>query len=173
MWPNPRETADLVTFTEEILNGKLHFFWCSDMPELGFSMNWIFPCKDRNLFYMGKYGLEKNRVFAYLTQRFTVDLTFTMSSLYSFFLNTSAYLFLLTVYKNSFWVTCYDIQVMCNLRTVCSQFCFMKKKHNFYYFSKIYFSSQELLSAGMYMYLVNRIYLLKNSNIFNIPKSNI
>ena len=28
MWPNPRETADLVTFTAEILNGKLHFL-CS------------------------------------------------------------------------------------------------------------------------------------------------
>ena len=25
MWPNPQETADLVTFTEEILDGKLHF----------------------------------------------------------------------------------------------------------------------------------------------------
>ena len=25
MWPNPEETADLATFTEEILNGKLHF----------------------------------------------------------------------------------------------------------------------------------------------------
>ena len=25
MWPNREETADLVTFTEEILNGKLHF----------------------------------------------------------------------------------------------------------------------------------------------------
>ena len=23
MWPNPQETADLVTFTEEIFNGKL------------------------------------------------------------------------------------------------------------------------------------------------------
>ena len=28
MWPNPQETEDLVTFTEEILNGKLHFL-CS------------------------------------------------------------------------------------------------------------------------------------------------
>ena len=28
MWPNPQETADCVTFTEEILNGKLHFL-CS------------------------------------------------------------------------------------------------------------------------------------------------
>ena len=26
MSPNPQETADLVTFTEEILNGKLYFF---------------------------------------------------------------------------------------------------------------------------------------------------
>ena len=29
MWPNQQETAYLVTFTEEILNGKLHFL-CSD-----------------------------------------------------------------------------------------------------------------------------------------------
>ena len=28
MWPNPQETADLVSFTEEILNWKLHFL-CS------------------------------------------------------------------------------------------------------------------------------------------------
>ena len=26
MWPNPHFPADLVTFTEEILNGKLRFF---------------------------------------------------------------------------------------------------------------------------------------------------
>ena len=25
MWPNPEETSDLVTFTEEIFNGKLNF----------------------------------------------------------------------------------------------------------------------------------------------------
>ena len=31
MWPNPQETADLVTFTEEIRNGKIYFL-CSD-PE--------------------------------------------------------------------------------------------------------------------------------------------
>ena len=28
MWPNPQETADLVTFTEEIIHGKLYFL-CS------------------------------------------------------------------------------------------------------------------------------------------------
>ena len=32
MWPNPQETVDLVTFTEEILNGKLHTL-CSVMEE--------------------------------------------------------------------------------------------------------------------------------------------
>ena len=30
MWPNPQETADLVTFTEEFLNGKLHFLHCKN-----------------------------------------------------------------------------------------------------------------------------------------------
>ena len=35
MWPNPQETLDLVTFTEEILNGKLYFL-CSvnELPAL-------------------------------------------------------------------------------------------------------------------------------------------
>ena len=28
MWPNPYETADLLTFSEENLNGKLHFLCC-------------------------------------------------------------------------------------------------------------------------------------------------
>ena len=32
MWPNPQETADLVKFTEEILNGKLHFL-CGDISD--------------------------------------------------------------------------------------------------------------------------------------------
>ena len=27
MWPNHQETGDLVTFTEEILHGKLHFLF--------------------------------------------------------------------------------------------------------------------------------------------------
>ena len=28
MWPNPQETADFMTFTEEIFNGELYFL-CS------------------------------------------------------------------------------------------------------------------------------------------------
>ena len=31
MWPNLQKTADLVTFTEEILNGKLHFLGCVNL----------------------------------------------------------------------------------------------------------------------------------------------
>ena len=35
MWPNSLETADLVTFAEETLNGKLHFFvQCSEVDGL-------------------------------------------------------------------------------------------------------------------------------------------
>ena len=34
MWPNPQETEDLITFTEEILNGKLHFL-CSELLVFG------------------------------------------------------------------------------------------------------------------------------------------
>ena len=33
MWPNPQETAALVTFIEEILNGKLHVL-CTDLKNL-------------------------------------------------------------------------------------------------------------------------------------------
>ena len=31
---NPQETADLVTFTEEIVNGKLHFFCSSKSKQV-------------------------------------------------------------------------------------------------------------------------------------------
>ena len=37
MWPNPQFSRDLVTFAEEILNGKLHFL-CSDCINNKFSL---------------------------------------------------------------------------------------------------------------------------------------
>ena len=40
MWPNPQETAYSVTFTEEILNGKLHFL-CSVNSSLQGSSNFL------------------------------------------------------------------------------------------------------------------------------------
>ena len=42
MWPNPQETAetaDLVTFTEEIFNGKHHFL-CSAMKNVLLKISW-------------------------------------------------------------------------------------------------------------------------------------
>ena len=33
MWPNSQEIADLVTFTEEILIGKLHFLSSVSLPK--------------------------------------------------------------------------------------------------------------------------------------------
>ena len=45
MWLNPQETTDLVTFTEEILNGKLHFL-CSLIESWNYAklQNWGFKC---------------------------------------------------------------------------------------------------------------------------------
>ena len=34
MWPNPKETTDLVIFTEEILNGKLYYLCRLNFNEL-------------------------------------------------------------------------------------------------------------------------------------------
>ena len=36
MWLNPQETADLVTFTEQILNGKLHFLYSVNLAIPGY-----------------------------------------------------------------------------------------------------------------------------------------
>ena len=42
MWPNPLETADLVTFTELILNGTRHFL-CSDWVIVEVNSQKTFP----------------------------------------------------------------------------------------------------------------------------------
>ena len=39
MWPNPKQTADLATFTEEILNGKIYslcsnWWWKSENEKM-------------------------------------------------------------------------------------------------------------------------------------------
>ena len=39
MWPNPQETADLITFTEENRNGKLHFIYSVTFWEDSWRMN--------------------------------------------------------------------------------------------------------------------------------------
>ena len=47
MWPNPQGTADLVTFTEEILNGKLNFLCSNNLKEV---LNKIFNRASRRHF---------------------------------------------------------------------------------------------------------------------------
>ena len=44
MWPNPQETADLVTLTEEILNGKRQFL-CSGLSSKA-EYQWNFLVKN-------------------------------------------------------------------------------------------------------------------------------
>ena len=46
MEPNPQETADLVTFTEEILNGKLHFLCNAPCIVLGGVLPELVPPKN-------------------------------------------------------------------------------------------------------------------------------
>ena len=41
MWPNPQFPANLVTFTEEILNGKLHFWWNDVRVLVGYSIGLV------------------------------------------------------------------------------------------------------------------------------------
>ena len=61
MWLNPEETADLVTFTEETLNGEFHFL-CGVNSE--YTSEFI-GCKSAIkfyvLFYFCKYCWQINR----------------------------------------------------------------------------------------------------------------
>ena len=34
MWPNPQETVNLVIFTEETLDGKLHFLYSETLSDV-------------------------------------------------------------------------------------------------------------------------------------------
>ena len=64
MWPNPLETGDLVTFTEEILNEKL--FLCSgncyDYPILNRVFDAFFPIKVTHpcIIFFENYILKSN-----------------------------------------------------------------------------------------------------------------
>ena len=62
MWPNPQEAVDLVTFTEEILNEKLHFLCsaiCLSIQWLSLLLNvcTIYSNFDvKNVFWSSKVG---------------------------------------------------------------------------------------------------------------------
>ena len=89
MWANPQFPAELVTFTEEILNGKLHFlcsvrisspnFWSffkfektPTIFELTFPIfEWIIPMSN----YLYQF---LNELFQFLNQRFHNEWTLPM-----------------------------------------------------------------------------------------------
>ena len=48
MWPSPQETTDLVTFVEEILNGKLHLLCTETSDFLNVNLH-IFPISRRDI----------------------------------------------------------------------------------------------------------------------------
>ena len=55
MWPNPLETVDLVTFTEEILNGKLHFLGSVQSLNLNSMRNLELQCRIRELIWPHRF----------------------------------------------------------------------------------------------------------------------
>ena len=60
MWPNPQKAADSVTFTEEILNGKLHFL-CIEMGNgLFFSRRKLKIAILSRLWHVNEYFLENS-----------------------------------------------------------------------------------------------------------------
>ena len=55
MWPNPQSSADLVTFTEEILNEKLHILCGANEFTIGkYLSNQILQNKLKKSFFVGK-----------------------------------------------------------------------------------------------------------------------
>ena len=63
MWPDPQETANLVTFTEEILNGKLHFLCSVSVRSLlvSLSLQRYFSVV-HTIFYYQSFKTVKSRI---------------------------------------------------------------------------------------------------------------
>ena len=81
MWPNPQETADLVTLTEEILNGKLHFL-----------------CRVQS-WNMQNIAMFKTHTYSESSQRFKTECFAKIVKLYNYF-SKALYLRSLT----GFWI---------------------------------------------------------------------
>ena len=71
MWPNPQETADLATFTEENLNGKLHFL-CSDMWGINHNAGTLILFKPVCKVFSGKYSLNLNENYTKIRNTFSL-----------------------------------------------------------------------------------------------------
>ena len=82
MCPNPQETADLNTFTEEILNGKFYFLCSVDEGNIG--LKWV-KIKNSNLFYIAELKIGDFILQTYLFKIFQVFCIFLFSNLSSNF----------------------------------------------------------------------------------------
>ena len=69
MWPNPQDTTDLVTFAEEILNGKL-YFWCRAVSEKMTDQN-IRPLTDFAQIFWNMFWSRAKSIFQYLFLKFS------------------------------------------------------------------------------------------------------
>ena len=69
MWPNPQETADILTFTEEILNGKLQFLRSDGSEEMKKINVWAFK---KNLM-PGNTLQENQKIAIALGKRFLLN----------------------------------------------------------------------------------------------------
>ena len=79
MWPSPQFSADLVTFTEEILNGKLHFLCSFLYVLLGHSglqtigiLLFVTSLDQVDKYFVGRLALSKRRPLSYRNQ--SIDL---------------------------------------------------------------------------------------------------
>ena len=80
MPPNPQFLADLVTFTEEILNGKLHFL-CSDYFELYWKRDYKMPVYFLNHFEISSsWHFDKMQMLLFLELRTWVPIWVWLSS---------------------------------------------------------------------------------------------
>ena len=65
MWPDPQEIGDLVTFTEEMLNGKLHFLYSDRISSNLHLVNitWFFGLTPWNTDFMQKLKRKISQSF--------------------------------------------------------------------------------------------------------------
>ena len=68
MWPNPQETADLVTFNDEILNGKLHFLCrvCRINPHNIMNKNVSLYFLQQNIYTISSSKIKKYKIINFI-----------------------------------------------------------------------------------------------------------
>ena len=162
MWPNLQEATDLVTFTEEIVNGKIHFL-CSDprvklkaLTKIFNTDVWVIVTF-KQPFARGSYTqikfsrLKKNKTkqSSYWQNRVSCDSSILYS--HSICLNTSFWQFCMQMFALSigipstengqiFQETCFQYKVLKTIQnlTFCHKMCWKKPPFRFYLFDETF-----------------------------------